>query len=389
MLEFFSTAFGSQPDFRLPTDTNLARSRPAIRLASGAYFIPDTWSLAAAVHSRLSEASAAPDGPKQYRRHREQGHQRLVAATFAEVFPAGTVYESQHYDDDDRGHGEIDALVTCNWPLIVEAKAHGLTDSGRRGAPLRVERVAGDVVDTALQQTERASTYIVDHQGREFSPVEGAATETLLPSEVAGVTEIIVTFERIDPLAMLGTGVVGRESRPVWIVSIADFLMVCELLDQPAELHHYARTRANTMPDGPIVYVEADAVGGYLINRLQITGPRDHLVMLGYSSEAPNAYFTAIELGHLASKPTTGAERDVLSALALTISDDTGLWSRAVEEVMSAEPDAWRRWRRYRRRHLGRGQFPLTPRLTLIGGDAVALTCQDGVVRLGLRSSAP
>jgi hypothetical protein len=187
---------------------------------------------------------------------------------------------------------------------------------------------------------------------------------------------------------MLGTGVVGCESRPVWIVSLADFLMVCELFDQPAEFHHYARTRANTSVAGPAVYVESDAVGGYLINRLQITGPDDHLVMLGYSSEVANAYFTAKEFGRDVSKPTTGTARDVLSALAQVMGEDTGLWTKAVDEVMGAAPDAWRRWRRYRRRHPRRGLFPLTPSLALLGGEAVALTCEDGTIRLGLKSSA-
>src|SRR5665213_880189 len=132
MLDFFSTTFGSQPEFRLPTDRNLARSHPAIKLADGAYFVPDTWTLAAAVHTRLAQAAADRIDLNPYRSHRERGHQRLVATALRVEFPREIVHESQNYEDGTLGAGEVDALVALEWPLIVEAKAHGLTDPGRR-----------------------------------------------------------------------------------------------------------------------------------------------------------------------------------------------------------------------------------------------------------------
>ena len=58
MLAFFATTFGAQPEFRLPTDSNLARTHPVIDLGAETYFIPDTWTMAAAVHPRLAAASS-------------------------------------------------------------------------------------------------------------------------------------------------------------------------------------------------------------------------------------------------------------------------------------------------------------------------------------------
>jgi hypothetical protein len=387
MLDFFATTFGSQPQFRLPTDSNLARTHPVIRLDSDAYFIPDTWTLAAAVHPCLAQAAREQNGVRRYRDHREQGHQRLVATALREVFPPEIVHESQHYEDEILGPGEVDALVSAEWPLIVEAKAHGLTEPGRRGAPSRVERVAGDVVAKALQQTERATKYVIERRRREFH-AQGALSRPILPETITGTTEIVVTFERFDPIAMLGLAVVNHEPRPVWIVGLADLLMVCEVLDHPTEFHHYCRTRADTSVTGPAVYVESDAVGGYLVNRLRIPRQDDQMVILGYSSDSVNAYFTGKELGHEATRPRTGVPSDVLAALDMLLQVNTGLWVRAADAVMHTQSDSWRRWRKYRRRHDGRGQFSLTSQLQLVGGSAPSLTVEGDVLHLCLSDSS-
>lgn len=158
MLAFFATEFGSQPNFRSPTEPNVARTRPCIDLGTGVYFVPDPWAPPPAVHPRLAEAAAEdPNGPpKRYRTHREKAHQRSVAGVFRKVFGPKSVLETQHDTSEADGPGEIDVLVRSEWPLIVEAKARGLTVPGRRGAPARVATVTRDVVDKALEQTQRA-----------------------------------------------------------------------------------------------------------------------------------------------------------------------------------------------------------------------------------------
>lgn len=262
MLPFFSASFESQPEFRLPTDKNIARTRPCIAIEDGSFFVADPWALMGAVHLRLAEeALAHPAGPlKRYRRHREGGHQRLAGEALRRVFGDGAVWESQHYTSA-AGPGEIDVLVACDWTLVAEAKAHSLTDDGRRGAPLRVNRVADETIDAALGQTRRARIYLEHEGGRSFAPQQGGPVVQRLPAELSGLTEIIVTFERMDPLAMHGPQLVGRDDRRVWIVCLADLLMVRDVLSGPAEFHHYARVRASMATDGPAVFMESDALG--------------------------------------------------------------------------------------------------------------------------------
>lgn len=135
MLDFFSTEYGCQPDFRAPSDSNRARTHPCIKLDNGTYLVPDPWSLSALIHHRLA-AEPKRDGydPEKYYKHRQDAHERLVARVLEKVFGTDNVHSTQHYDLASGAHGEIDSLFCAQWPLVVEAKAIALTESGRRGA---------------------------------------------------------------------------------------------------------------------------------------------------------------------------------------------------------------------------------------------------------------
>jgi hypothetical protein len=382
MLSFFSTRFGAQPEFRLPSDKNLARTRPCVELDDDVFLVADPWSLLAAVHARLAEAAAAEpsQGLSRYRSHREAGHQRLVGGAMRRLFGDRNTWETQHYESDAEGPGEIDVLVTADCPIVVEAKAHTLTDAGRRGAPMRVSRVAGDVIRGAIKQTRRARAYILDEGGRSFASRQGAEPEERLRSPAHAVGEIVVTFERMDPLVMHGPELVGQRGRPVWIVCLADLLMIRDILTDPAAFHHYARVRASMAAGGPLVLMESDALGSYLIDRIapqrrKAEQDPEVSVLLGYASGAINAYFTALELGRPIGRPSTGVPAPVAATLATTVST-ASCWSSAVDAVMEADGRTWRRWKSFARRHRS-GVFQLTPGVRLSLGAPDLLCAED------------
>ncbi len=391
MLRLFSTQFGSQPDFRLPTDPNLARTRPCVDISDDergdVFFVPDPWALCAAVHPRLVEVLDA--GARQrYQLHREKGHERIVETAICRVFGTNAL-GNRHYDNSAGDHGEIDVLTVGEWPLVVEAKSQSLTASGRRGAPRRVARVADDAIGAAIAQTTRARDYVMAERGRSFSATEGGPPSVCLPDSVVGLDEIVVTFERMDPLALESAGLVGEERRRPWALCAADLLMLTDVLVDPASFHHYARTRRSALEHGVRIYVESDALGGYLIDRLssQIAAAMANpgtAVTLGYTSWAVNDYFTRLEVGLDAAVPTTGVPGDVRAALADVLGGDTGgAWVAAADAVMSAHRDTWRRWRRFQRRHRSAGSsFQLTERVRLVVGQARLERCAYGVVLL-------
>ncbi|MDE1674853.1 hypothetical protein [Nocardia gipuzkoensis] len=390
VLEFFSTTYECQPEFRLPGDDNIVRKRPCITLGDGQYLVPDPWALPTALHDRLAtEPKTAKYDPVKYHRHRQQAHERLVEAALTRIFGKARVHAAQYYSSIAGGEGEIDVLVSAEWPLVVEAKAHSLTEAGRRGRRDRVTSRVDDMLGKALDQTDRATTYILDEGGRKFSLKQGGKLHEVLPSEVSGVTSIIVTFERMDPIATYGTAIAGSARRPTWVLGIGDLLVVADLLPDPAAFHHYARLRAAMADDRVIAACESDVLGSYFYDRVQplLTqeGGDQVLRVVGYASGQINRYYSNCEMEIAAAEaPITGVPSDIVVALSTTV-DNVG-WAECAQAVMLTEPSTWTKWKRFMRRHKGKGEFKATERLNITtSGDHSAVEALDGIslLRIG------
>ncbi|WP_341267958.1 hypothetical protein [Gordonia malaquae] len=371
MLDFFSSEYGCQPEFRVPGDSNRARTHPCIKLSNGAYLVPDPWSLSAVIHHRLAvEPNCDGYDPGRYFKHRQDAHERLVAGVLEAVFGASNTHSAQHYDLKSGTHGEVDSLVCAEWPLVVEAKAIALTESGRRGARRRVDTKIKNILSKALDQTDRALTYILDEGGRTFANTEHGQAVPRIPDEVSGCTAIIVMFERIDPFASGGLEVAGSVNRPTWVVSLTDLLMVADILTDPVAFHHYARIRASMHAAQATTLTEADALGVYLQSRLSILDAADAgtSILLGYSCEALNNYFTSQEAGWAVKKPSTGAPEDVIGALTNVLREPE--WVNVVDTVMKADASVWKKWKNYRRRHRRGGTFTLSDQVNLVSSSS-------------------
>ncbi|WP_327138897.1 hypothetical protein [Nocardia sp. NBC_01327] len=394
MLEFFSATYGCQPEFRALSQPNRARTHPCIKLDDGTYFVPDLWSLSAAIHQRLA-VEPKRDGfdPQKYHKHRQDAHERLVNGALERVFGIDSVHATQHYDPASGQHGEIDALVVSEWPLAVEAKAIALTDPGRRGAPDRVDKKIKEILGKALDQTDRALNYILDEAGRSFRRTANGRPVELLPIRIAGGTAVIVTFERIDPFAFGGLAVSGSVNRPTWVVSLTDLLMVADILTDPASFHHYARTRAGMHAVKASVAAESDALGAYLVDRLTILHdvPAENAarIVIADWSEALNDFYTRQELRLDAHKPTAGVPDDIITVLSNTLEQEG--WAESVNAVMSSLPAVWKKWKKFRRRHRNGGTFALADRVSLVAvaDSGSAVEHIDGAIRVLVPTLAP
>lgn len=217
-----------------------------------------------------------------------------------------------------------------------------------------------------MDQTHRALTYILDEGGRTFAPTENGKSKQLLPDAVSGGTAIIATFERIDPFASGGLAVAGNVNRPTWVVSLTDLLMVTDILTDPAAFHHYARTRAGMHTAQASAFAEADALGAYLLDRLRIldSAAVDTQLVIGYSCEALNNFYTRQEAGLPADKPTARVPDEVAGALA-NVMNEPG-WAAGVDVVMVAELAVWKKWKNFRRKHRRGGTFTLNDQAALV-----------------------
>ncbi len=367
ILHAMSTDFGCQPGFRLPFDTNAARTRPVVRLGENEYLVLLPWSIAHGVHEWLRDCLRATGNSNvatKYPQHRSAAAERLVEHTLSEVFSPGAVHASQHYDCPS-GSGEIDCLVAAATPLLVEVKSRSLTEQGRTGHRPRIARVADDVVIEAVEQTERATQYILGHGGREFSKKQGGVPTRLLPEEVGETVQVTVTLDRMDPIALSAPDLAGEANPPcVWMTNVADLLMVSDVLTDPASFMHYARTRARAAELGVGVFTESDALGAFLVDRLTPAIDRAEAdpgvrLLLGYSSAEINNYFTLLEVGMNAERPDISIPVAVLDALAECSDDYSEAWTRAATAVVGAMPDTWATFRRFVRKHRSEHPFGL------------------------------
>jgi hypothetical protein len=389
MLDFFSTEFGCQPEFRAPGDANRARTHPCIKLDDGTYLVPDSWSLSAVLHQRLAvEPTRSGYDAQKYYKHRQDAHERLVSSVLENVFGTSNVHSSQHYALRFGEKGEIDALVSTEWPLVVEAKAIALTERGRRGYTDRVDKKLEEILGKALGQTDRALTYILDESGRSFAPTQSGRQISVLPDDITGGTAIIVTFERIDPFAAGGLAVAGNVNRPTWVVSLTDLLMVADILSDPAAFHHYARTRAAMHSAEASAAAEADALGAYLLDRLRIvdqsTTEEAARVFIGYSCESLNDFYTRREIALEANRPAAGVPEEVTGALTNAVGQSD--WVQCVDAVMMADSSLWKKWTRFRAKHRRGGAFVLNDRVCLVAlpsGESL-LERVDGAIRLNI-----
>jgi hypothetical protein len=356
MLAAMSTEFGSQADFRVPGDDNVLRTHPFIR-SEDSYLVPLPWSPAHCVHDWLvAHLDKEPNAKlrEAYFKGRSDAAERLVQSSLDSIFGDSVVHANVHYDGAD-GHGEVDCLVGGGTPVVVEVKSQSVTDPGRRGRRDRLERVVDELLGRSFDQTGKATAYI-NEGGRTFASKQGDEERQLLHDDVADPVQIVVSFEGIDPLAISMSALTKSESRrPVWLTDLADFLLVRDLLWDPASFLHFARTRSN--PTGPVPYMETDAVAGYLEDRLVAASESEDLApgpegpLLRYNSGLINDYYTKSEMGYPAEPPGPGIPDEVREALRVTgVRDNSILWRQVASAVMEMTPADWGRWKHFHRR---------------------------------------
>jgi hypothetical protein len=356
MLKSMSTDLGCQPEFRVPGDENIMRKRPFIRIAD-AYLVPLPWAPAHCVHDWLLAYLDEEPNPKlrdAYRKGRSDSAERLVGSSLTAIVGDRVVHANVHYDGA-RGHGEIDCLVASGTPAVVEVKSQSVTEPGRRGSRSRLERVTKELLDRSFDQTDKAADYI-NGGGRVFASKEGAEAVQLLHDDVTDPVQIVVSFEGIDPLALSRSAFTSSEApHAVWITDLADFLVVRDLLWDPASFLHYAKTRSD--PSYPVPYMETDAIAGYLEDRLT-AGPESgapavgpEVQLLGYSSGVINDYYTKAELGIPSQMPGLGIPQEIRQALKITGErDNSFLWWQVASAVLEMTRADWVRWKQFHRR---------------------------------------
>ncbi len=389
---------GSQPDFMLPTQDNLARLYSILPLGNDQYFVWSPGSLVQESHAwfyDLLQKRKLDALRAKYLAARDAVTEELTVEALARIFGTERVFGNAYYAAE--GRPDVDCVVKVpHDALIIECKAHLLTAPGRRGAPKRIATKLDELLMKPSKQAARFAEHlyrgdaIFDHNGRRLSiPVDH---ESILP-------RMVVTYERVDPLvssaAMLGT---DSDKEPAWVLPLTDLLVVADLLPSPSAFWHYSVTRWRQSQDQRLfVSTEVDILGLLFSSKdvfqslTEKLGPEAE-IHVGPSGQEINNYYTGSHMIPVIKmkKPIIAIPPLILDSLDRMLVADDDHWKEAVEAVMEEPNKTWARLHSVQRKFRSGRQLR---RVRITTADpALAVWTergQDGAIQVDVDFNAP
>jgi hypothetical protein len=354
-LAALSSSFGDLPADLRPNASNRVRRFPVVSLSEDTWFFSLQWSPLHEVVPWFLEFLRAEGKPKleeRFLRRRDHAAEELTKKAMVRVFGEDAVHGPLDYESEGTPT-ELDCLIDA-WPLcvVVEVKAHRVTESARRGSLDRIRRLDSDL-GKARHQAARAAEYLAGGALDFRQPGSGESFQLAVhPSELS---RIAVSWERADPLTLVG-GIEDEPGERIWNVSLPDLLMVTEILPDPAAFTAYLDLRTELARDPNFLpFMEADLLGGFIGERLaqerRISSSRSGArQIVGYQAGVLNTYFTARDLGFSTPKPDCGVPGEILAAVRQMMVARSPEWLRIARAVMGEDPAAWKGFSRGLRR---------------------------------------
>lgn len=351
LVNALSTPLGSQQVVDLHGD-NRVRTHPILSLSSGGW----QWCRPADfIHSifdwAFEESSRNPQLLRAFDKARQLVAERIPTEILQSVFGTEAVFANVTYPAE-QSDAEADAVVCVPGAhLIVECKGGRITNPARRGAPKRVEKHAEDIVVKGADQNLRAAQAI-----KAKLPLRDPRGRSVPVRETDVSLSLIVTLDRIDPFnTLLGEPSTGDITDRSWIVTLADLLLIADILPNSAEFFAYARTRVEMVrADSHRVIVEADALGAWCKDRLTTVKPifPGTFSLIDETSTEINDYYaydTAVPDDEGTRSPdqrkvrlTAGVPTAVLAGLGRLFATRNEHWLQRCEQALDVRPVDWK-----------------------------------------------
>lgn len=350
ILSALATPVGSQGVTSLLSPNRL-RQFPVVQLADGRHVWPHPEDFE---HEALEwfdvhlVERSADNLREQLSKRRARATEQLVADRLASIFGADRVTRGAVYSIGANRIAETDVIVDLpGAAIVVEAKAHRVTPPARAGHAGRVRTKFKELVEAPVAQTARAREALL--AGEKFTNAKGTAA--IRPGQCTEVARVVITLDRIDPFAVLAKDGDAGGPGDVWMVSLADFLAVTDVLQDPTATYAYLRTRmAQTAAQSPHIASESDALGAWLRSREGVwpllAGSAG---TLSYSSEQVNEYFTKADqherwpdLIEAPPRPSLAVPQPVLDLMRRELDKGHPLWPSAAMAIFDVHPKGWR-----------------------------------------------
>ncbi|TCK20623.1 hypothetical protein EV378_4584 [Pseudonocardia endophytica] len=353
VLDALSTPIGSQPEFVSLGDNNACRYRPILKLADGRML----WTRPSDfIHCALDWAFHASKENTRlltaFDKARQAACEQLTFDGLATGFEShAQVLKSPTYPADGQ-RPDIDSLVALpDAALVAEAKGGRLTEPGRRGAPERVKKKVGELIDYAQMQNERSIAYLRNDN----SDLRTSGRQKITIDNPLLAYSLIVTLERVDPFYSFIESDDSNYEVPSLALTVHDLLLITELLPSPTELFGYLSDRCSRHSHGaPTHITEAGALeewingkrGSHLGGASDVT-PRRRRIFSG-NPDHINDYYAdreIVESGQAVENPTpapvTAVPRPVLEAADSQLRNREQRWGDLALAVCHVPDREW------------------------------------------------
>lgn len=225
--------------------------------------------------------------------------EREAASLLASALPGSRSWTGIKWKSSD-DESDLDGLVVADdLTLRLQCKAGRLSAPARRGAPERMRRDIGELIERGARQ-HQALRRALDKEGAHaigFSAQQQTALERGYQFDViVCLDDVTVWATEAHQLRKLG--VLTKDAPVPWVLSLTDLMAIVDLLEG-SQLAHYLMRRQRLERDGRIeAHDELDWVGHYISEGLYFDDyfegdtPPDVFRLLSYTEPIDSWYFT-------------------------------------------------------------------------------------------------
>jgi hypothetical protein len=224
-------------------------------------------------------------------------------------FPESKVVSSLKWNQDGVQY-ETDLIAFIDsYAIIIEAKAHKISNVALRGAPDRIKRHLNDILIEPGIQSHRFELKL-----KELRDTKNQNDPLIakLPVDINSINRVIRVSVSLEYFASLqanlkvfeDTGWIPDEYIPCPSMSIADFETLFDFLEHPVQIIHYLLRRAEIEPSYSIRGDELDYMGFYISTLFDMGNvDKESDIHITNMSSALDRYYASRDHGINISKP--------------------------------------------------------------------------------------
>lgn len=335
-----------------PTGAHPLTTRPILSLGDG-YLLPAASSMIDAIRPRMEDLLQHHPGVWDRYVYSRGGYlEREATSLLAQALPGSRSWNGIRWQSAS-DNSDLDGLIAGDdLGIRLQCKAGRLTAPARRGAPDRMRRDVGQLIEEAAQQHQTLALALRAATATDigFTDEQAAALEAALQFEaIVCLDDVTVWSTQTHELKVLGA--LPEDRHVPWVLSLTDLMAVADLLNG-AELVLYLIRRQRIERVGRIeAHDELDWVGHFIAEGLffdrffDSESPPDAFRLLSYTEPIDAWYFTREGLRTVdAPKPSQRIPRNLASIIRRLEQDRPRHWILAAVALLNGDEESWDQW---------------------------------------------